>query len=491
MDDAPAVQTSWDGWSPTVPAERSHIAEVLDACGLADRDDARRRLCELTKRALAETGRGLDLTQVDLSGCDMSGFDLRYAILNRVSLYGTSLVDADLSGCSLVCAGLERTNLSNAVLRGAYVHALAAQATNFAGADLSGLVDATGALLHGCDLNDVVLDDAELAGTTFYQCGLSGAHFRSADLHGAMFNECRMDEADLTGAQLDDAMVVRSSLRGTILDGARGRGLVLQRPAAADGLRVPDAYLPALRLLRMRAPGLLGPGLHAPEIDVQDSYLAGADLRRSDLSHGRWRNTTLDRANLHQALLADSSWSDVTAVELDARKATGEGLTATECSFAQGSFAGFAGRYATFRNCDLRAIDLRGAYLYRAIIVGDPPTSACMVNTQLDGANLTQAYLAADFTGARIRQGWAIYARVNQSVFTDADLSGTSLFRSSAVKAEFTRARMSGQRGIILADRCSGLTESLRADDDPGSAAVAEQIENLSKLLTQDAGKST
>jgi uncharacterized protein YjbI with pentapeptide repeats len=485
------VPARTNGVSPVAGAETSDIEAVVACSELADRTEAQRRVRCLTEHALAKTGRGLDLTQGELSGRDLSGFDLRYAILNRASLYGAVLVGADLSGCSLVCAGMERTDLSGAVLRGAYVHALAAQASTFVGADLSGLVDATGALFHGCDLSGAVLDDAELAGTTFYQCGLSGAKARSADLCGVVFNECRMGGADLAQTRLDDAMILRSDVREVVLEGAMGGSFVLSRPTAAGALSMAGAHLPGLRLLHVRARGLAAAGLQAPDLDVQSSYLADVDLSGSDLVRGRWRSVTLDRASLRRASLADSLWSEVTAVGLDASNATGEGMTASECCFEEAVFAGFAGRYATFRNCDLRGADLRGAYLYRSSIVGDPTASACMVDTQLDNANLTQAYLAADFTRAQIRRAWATYARVNQSTFAGADLSGTSLYRASAVKTDFTGARLAGQRGVLLADRCVELVTALRASGDPASSAVAQRVEELRELLARDTGKST
>ena len=80
-----------------------------------------------------------------------------------------------------------------------------------------------------------------------------------------------------------------------------------------------------------------------------------------------------------------------------------------------------------------------------------------MVKVKLDGANLIQACLAADFTDATLRHVWATYARVNQSIFNGADLRGTSLYRASAVKTEFNGAEMGGQRGVMFADHCSGL----------------------------------
>lgn len=470
---------------------RNDVSLLVACARHPDRAAATARAADLTAKALDATGRGLDLTQADLSGLDLSGFDLRYATLNRAALFGTKLVGADMTGASMVCAGLERTDFTDAVLRGAYVHALAAQASTFVRSDLTGLVDATGALFHGCDLTGARLDNAELAGTTFYQCGLSGTQAEGADLHGAAFSECRMDGADLARARLDDVTITRSSLSKLVLDHARGDGLVVQRPTRGDGVRLIDAHLPGLRLVHVRARHLAAAGLHAPGIDVDRCQLPGADFSDADLSGGRWRHVNLDAAKLAGSVLTHSFLRQVSAVEADLTDATGGGLTASECTFASAVLAGFAGRYVTFRNCDLRSADLRGAYLYRSSFIGDPPASACMVEALLDGANLTQAYLAADFTGASIRHAWATYARINQSILQGADLCGTSLFRASAVKTQFDGAAMDGQRGAMFADRCSGLVTALRAAGDGASRQAAEVVEEMTALLRRDSGKST
>lgn len=479
------------GHVPQRFAKRSQVDQLIECAKHTDRDAAVRRVHELTEQAMTATGHGLDLTQANLTGLDLSGFDLRHAILNRAALYGTMLVQADLTGASMICAGLERTDFTDAILHGAYVHALAAQASTFTRADLAGLVDATGALFHGCDLTAARLDDSELAGTTFYQCNLVGAGVVGADLHGAVFNECRMDDADLTRARLDDATMTRSCMRDLVLEHARGQGLVIQRPTVADGLRLVDAHLPHLRLASVRGAGIVAVALHAPSVDIHDCHLADADLSHADLSNGRWRRVAIDRVKLIGAVLPDSSLRHVTAIGADISDATGEGLTASECTFANAALGGFAGRYATFRNCDFRSADLHGAYLYRSSFIGDPPASACMVDVKLDGANLTQAYLAADFTDASLRHVWATYARVNQSIFNGADLRGTSLFRASAVKTEFNEAEMGGQRGAIFADRCPGLLSALHAAGDPNSRRLAKLVEELTELLDGDPGKST
>lgn len=474
-------------------ADDRDTARILtQLAGCNDRERALREAKLLTEEALARTGRGVDLTQADLSGSDLSGFDLRRAVLNRTGLYGTKLAGCDLTGASMICAGIERTDFSKAILKGAYVHALAAQASKFVGADLSCLVDATGALFHGCDLTGARLDGAELAGTAFYQCSLREASASGADLRGATFNECQLEALNLSQAHLDDAVITRCNLRRTILCEARGHGLVIQRPYGADELDLSNAYLPTLRLSDVRAGSVRGAGLRAPGIDVSHSHLPGIVLKHADLPRGRWDHVCLDGGDLTGVGLADSTMLQVTARGTTMASVAGEGLTATECDFTEALMPGFAGRYATFRNCNMARADLRGAYLYRAVIVGDPPASANMTSTCLEGANLTQAYLAADFTGANISGGWATYARLNQSILNGADARGTGMFRASAVKTEFVEAQLGGQRGAIFADRCPGLLEALANSEDPGTAPLHDWLSSdFSGAMARDRVTST
>ncbi|MFD7022063.1 pentapeptide repeat-containing protein [Promicromonospora sukumoe] len=468
----------------------SHADVLREAAQSSDRQAGINRVRALTEQLLASAGTGLNLTQSDLSGLDLSGMDLRHAVLNRASLFGTRLVGANLRGAALVCAGIERTDFTDAVLAGAYVHSLAAQASTFERADLSGLVDATGALFHGCNLTDANLAGAEIAGTSFYQCSFAGADLTGADLHGSLFNESRLDRADLSRANLSGTTFLRSGMTGLVLKGARGSDASIQRPTTADGMVLSGANLAGLKLVQVRAERLDARDLHAPGIDVGGSDLPGADFTGADLTDGRWIDSSLAQATFDEAALGGSTWTRVSAVGATLRSVRAEAMTCTECSFVEAILTAFAGRYATFRGCDLRNVDLSGAYLYRAVIVGDPPPSARLTGATLDGANLTQAYLAADLTGASIRHAWATYARINQSIFADADLRGTSLFRASAVKTDFTSSRLGGQRGLLFADRCAGLAAAL-GDADPGAKRVGELVDDLTSLLAHDTGKST
>lgn len=105
-----------------------------------------------------------DLSNVILSGLDLSYADLRWCNLSKVNLEGTDLSNADLS----------KSNLSEAVMVG----------TN-------------------------------LCQTKLHSTNLSGANLVEADLRGASLIETELDGADLSDADFSYAVVERVELKNT------------------------------------------------------------------------------------------------------------------------------------------------------------------------------------------------------------------------------------------------------------------------------------
>ena len=433
----------------------SHATLLRGCAARPDRDAARKEIAALTEKLLSSTGRGLDLTEANLSGLDLSGFDLRKAALNRAALHRTDLSDANLAQASLICPGMERTRLADADRNGAYVHALASQVCDFSGADLRNLVDATGALFHGCNMTGALLDGAALAGATFYQCGLEKASLLGAHLQGAVFNECFMDHAELSGALVSQLTITKCHLTGARLSRASGDGLVLQRLTAADGLDLRSANLRSLRLHSVRVAGLVA-----------------ADLR----------GAKLDGASFHTCY----------ARGVNLAEASAENLTALECAFPESNMSHLAGRCATFRDCDLAGANLRGAYLYRANLTGDPPRSMSLVSANLTDSVLVQAYITADLSRTSLRGAHCAYARLNQCVMREADLSGVNLYEASLVKVDCSDTRFTTIEPPIFAHRSPGLIEAIESAWDSGNGeSMAGFLRNLEALLNSGSRGST
>ncbi len=474
-----------DGSLPVATAgaaapERPHDALLREWSKLAPRSEACARVAALTTALLNATGRGLVLDDTDLAGLDLAGFDLRRASLNRACLHRTRLAGANLSEASLVCPGMERTDLSGANLRGAYVHALAAQVCNFSDADLRDLVDATGALFHGCKLTSATFDRAMLAGTTFYQCDLATARFGQAILQGSTFNECILDEADFDGSAVGSVTITKCRMSRTRLARVSGRALVIQRPTASGDLVLEQADLPALRCDGLRG-SVLGAGLRAPLGDFLDCMLSSADFASATLDDARFHQCSIERAVLRAAKLDGASFVDCRLPGVVLEGANAENARFVETTMPRADMRRLTARCALFRDCDLGGADLSSAYLYRAVLTGDPPRAMSLFEAKLENANLVQAYVAADLRSANLRSANLTYARLNQSVLEGADLSGVALYEASLVKVDFTESRLRGVRAPFFADRCRGMKEALESTEH--DAATRRFVGDLERLL--------
>lgn len=147
---------------------------------------------------------GQFLTNVNLSGADLS-----VAYLTGANLSNANLSDADLSGANLSRANLNRANLSVANLNRA----------DLSGADLTG-ANLSGANLSGADLNGVYLTRASLSGAYLSRANLSRANLSTANFSGADLNRANLSGANLSRADLSGADLSDTNLSGADLSGA-------------------------------------------------------------------------------------------------------------------------------------------------------------------------------------------------------------------------------------------------------------------------------
>lgn len=165
----------------------------------------------------------------------LQGRDLRFAnffnaVLPRLDLRsrrdGDALVHTQLQGADMRFAQMQQVLLDDANLQGALM----------AGAQLQG-----GSLprsgLQGVDLTDAQLQEANLNGAQ-----LQGAWLRRAQAQGADLNEAVLSGADLSGAQLQGAKLRKAQLLGADLSGALLQGADL-RDARFDGAKLQGAHL--------------------------------------------------------------------------------------------------------------------------------------------------------------------------------------------------------------------------------------------------------
>jgi uncharacterized protein YjbI with pentapeptide repeats len=463
--------------------------------GRGDRAQAAAAVASATARALADTSRGLNLSDADLVGLDLTNLDLRGATLSRARLESANLSGADLRGATLICPLTERTAFREAKLDGVYAHAISAVSADWSGAHMPGAIDTTGSLFHGVNLTRSVLSGGNYAGATFYQCDLTGANLSGCDLTGTTFNECVLRDTVLTGATLTSGTITRSSMDGADLRRTRGAGLTLQQITAMSDVRMDNACLPELSvrsamLRRLRARATVLTGVRFSDVGADSCDFHGSDLSESLLRAVRGRDNRFSCCALVGASLVRCSLPGS-----DFRGANMENARLLECQLPEsrftqytdddGSAVGFVGRALVVRDCDLASTQFARAYLYRASFTGDPVTGMRMDQVDMASANLIQAYVAAAMPRAVLKGANAAYSRFNQSDLRAANLRGATFFEASFVKTSLADADLTAVSAPLFVDRCPGLA-STRMDE-----GLRGWIDRLAAVMAQERIAST
>jgi uncharacterized protein YjbI with pentapeptide repeats len=154
-----------------------------------------------------------DLTEVELSGMDLSGINFVETDLSKASLWEVTLIEANLVRATLWETILGRANLTDANLSNANLKGI-----NFGGAILSKAnlkeVDMSSVGFH---LPNANLIQAQLDGVNFYQARLDKANFSKANLQAANFQKAHLWEANLSEAKLNRADFTDANLSGAYL----------------------------------------------------------------------------------------------------------------------------------------------------------------------------------------------------------------------------------------------------------------------------------
>lgn len=167
---------------------------------------------------------GANLDQVNLRGVNLGGVDFSGINLGEIDLYGVYFVGADLSGVNFGGSDLSGAKFSEANLDGANLWGV-----NFSGVDLSRInlsrTDLTGANLSKANLSGAYLYSANLWMANLSKANLSKANLRKANLSGASL--CRVD---LNGTDLIQANLVETNFYGANLTGCRIYGISVWNP---------------------------------------------------------------------------------------------------------------------------------------------------------------------------------------------------------------------------------------------------------------------
>jgi uncharacterized protein YjbI with pentapeptide repeats len=173
---------------------------------------------------------------------DLSGIDLRGAILSGAHLEDATLGKAHLEGAVLGVAHLERAFLGGAHLEGAFLDRALLMEANLGSANLE-RASLWAANLRRASLYGAHLEDAVLPLAILREVDLRSAHLERADLR-----EVYLQRANLTGAFLNDASLYESALQGTVFTDANMSGCDLRRATLSGTTRLNSADLDGVSL---------------------------------------------------------------------------------------------------------------------------------------------------------------------------------------------------------------------------------------------------
>lgn len=319
--------------APEVPVEAPEAEPEVDL-----------RAQVLAALARGEALDGLDLTEADLEGLDLSGVSARATILTRARLDGARLCGADFEGATLF----------EASLRG---------------------VDATGARLVAVDATGAVFDAATMVKVfarqgCFERASLRGVDLTESDLREALFLDARLDEAKLVGCVADKADFARAVMTAVAAQGASLVKATLEQ-VSAERIDLRDAALERVR-------GSLGAcfvGADFRNVRAPHALFGEGDFRGASLAWGEFLRADFSGANLAEAVLD--------ACALKKARFTEANLTRCLMRHADAMEASFEG--AQLIAADLRASNCYGANFYRA------RTDAMSLDGALLGATLLEA----------------------------------------------------------------------------------------------------
>jgi len=213
------------------------------------------------------------LEKLDLSGLDLRGCNFQKAILTEANLDGAHLGGANLTKALLGQASLRQANLEGAVC----------VKTHLMKADL------TGATLTGADLTRVVCMDAILVGANL--AGVNGArgnYFR-ANLTGANLTGGYFERAKMFLAILDDVEAPRANFQAAAINAARARRINLSECNLINLRASHGVDLRGARIVQALA----------DHSNWSESNLEGADFAYTSLKAALFSDAVLDRASFY------------------------------------------------------------------------------------------------------------------------------------------------------------------------------------------------
>jgi uncharacterized protein YjbI with pentapeptide repeats len=420
-------------------------------------------------KLLGKDFQGADLTGMDLSRFDLSDSNFNGAILRKANLCGANLRNSKFDNADLSFANLRRANLDDSSLDNARLESVELGGASLIKASLKG-ANLTKATLKGsnfmyADLSGAILVSARFRGAKLQFANLSYANLNRADLIRANLKGANLEHATLRGACLNNAVMKRANLNGVDLRGdADNENIVTQiicvkltsatiRNADLSGVLarrtnfneadLSGSNLSSAKLLNTNFESCMMDGVNLSYSDLGGAILTSATLTNSDLSSIILRGASLKGANLKNSNLEGAKLEGAYLHSVNLQDAN-----LSNCEAHRSNFDG-----ANLQNVNLERAELHGAFLYKANLQGANFSnckahranfdSSLMMGCSLESAELlNSSFCKANLSKANLQEVKLEGAILTEAILTDANLSFALLQGVSAKKANFFHANL-------------------------------------------------
>ncbi|GIQ86079.1 hypothetical protein KIPB_007863, partial [Kipferlia bialata] len=326
-----------------------------------------------------------DVTDIDLSGCDLSAW-----CFDSLDLTGCNFSGCNVSGASFVGTTLCNTNLTGA--------------QGLQDSQLRAAHNTSGIVLCGHNMNGWNLHGINLHSANLISTDLSGANLREASLADALLAESDLSLASLTGVRGLTASQLKAvkTVKGADLSGIDLSGQFL------GALNLTDCVLHGVNLAGGNLMGAVLRGCVGMRIVLEDARLESVEgLRKDILRHAAsLQSLTIKHCSLHGF---DLSGLDMTCATFDGCKLTELNLDNANLSHSvftncelNGSFTLTNLSQSVMTLCRLpRTTDLTTADLTAVNWDG----SNLIARAWVDGSSIHHALLPI-----RVRPGWGYHS---------------------------------------------------------------------------------
>ena len=237
------------------------------------------------------------------------------------------------------------------------------------------------------------------------------------------------------------------------------------------------------------------PSLDATDIQLDNAYLEGADLkhlwgvqaslRKANLSGANLSGANLSGANLSGANLSGASLSgtdfraahlsgaDLSNADLSGADLTGarfRGFYVNRGKFSRANLSGADLSGANLSGVDLGGLDLSGAHLSGADLTGATLNRTNFIGGYIIGADLSRATLyEANLRAVNLNDTNLADAKLQKADLSGADLSGTNLSRADLSGANLNGANLIEAEGLTKEQQVAYKARGARVDEEPAS----------------------